>query len=66
MASKIQFSEVLQQINDDSDWCDSDDDLIEDEQVGDVESFSYPIADDPLDKVHGSRNGGGRRHFKYF
>ena len=51
MASKLQFDEVLQQINDDSDWCDSDDDLVTDEQVGDLESFSFPKACDPLDRV---------------
>ena len=28
MAIKLQFDEVLQQINDDSDWCDFDDDLV--------------------------------------
>ena len=38
MASKLQF-EVLQQINDDSDWCDSDDDLVTDEKVGDLENL---------------------------
>ena len=51
MVSKLQFDEVLQQINDDSDWCDSDDDLVTDKQVGDLESFSFPKACDPLDRV---------------
>lgn len=48
MASKIQVDEVLQQIND-SDWCESDDDLIGNDQVGDIESFSCP-REDPLDR----------------
>ena len=49
MASKIQVDEVIQQINDDSDWCESDYDLIGNDQVGDLESFSCP-REDPLDR----------------
>jgi hypothetical protein len=36
MASRLQYNEVVQQINDDSDWYNSDDDLIGDEQDGDL------------------------------
>ena len=49
MASRLQYNEVVQQINDDSDWYNSDDDLIGDEQDGDLENFS--MNKDPLDRV---------------
>ena len=34
MASRLHLSEVMEQINDDSDWYNSDDDLVGDDQDG--------------------------------
>ena len=48
MASKLHVEEVLQQINDEE-WCDSDDDCLDDDQDGNLDDFSQ--LEDPLDKA---------------
>ena len=48
MATILQYNEVVQQINDDSDWYNSDVDFIGDEQDGDLENFS--MNKDPMDR----------------
>ena len=47
MASKLQIEEVLQQINDEQ-WCDSDDDCLDDDQD---ENDNFSRLEDPLDKA---------------
>ena len=47
MASKLQIEEVLQQINDEQ-WCDSDDDCLDDDQD---ENDDFSRLEDPLDKA---------------
>ena len=50
MAKSLQANEILQKIMEcDSDWCESDDDLIGDDQVGELDSFT--TRPDPLDRV---------------
>ena len=49
MASRLHLSEVMEQINDDSDWYNNDDDLVGDDQDGDLE---FDISGrDPLDRA---------------
>ena len=48
MESKLQIEEVLQQINDEQ-WCDSDDDCLDDNQDETLDGFSR--LEDPLDKA---------------
>ena len=52
MASKLQIEEVLQQINDEQ-WCDSDDDCLDDYQD---ENDDFSQLEDPLDKVGAGNN----------
>ena len=48
MASKLHVEEVLQQINDEE-WCDSDDNCLDDDQDGNLDDVSQ--LEDPLDKA---------------
>ena len=49
MARRLHLSAVMEQINDDSDWCNSDDDLVGDNQDGDLEM--YISGRGPLDRA---------------
>ena len=51
MANRVTLDNVLQEINDDAEWYESDDDLVSEEHEGDMESFNYPPSDDPLERV---------------
>ena len=48
MASKLQIENVVQQINEEE-WCDSDDDCLDDDQDGNLDDFSR--FQGPVDKA---------------
>ena len=50
MAHQVSADEVFQQISEDSDWYDSEDDLVGDGQEGEIDRY-YPQADDTIDRV---------------
>jgi hypothetical protein len=50
MAGRVSLNAVLEHINDDSDWHDSEDDLVGDEQEGEIDRL-YPRASNPIDRL---------------
>ena len=55
MAQYVAFGRVMEQVIDDSDWCDSNDDLVEDELEDRLERHSSLLMDeDPLDRIETS------------